>query len=168
MSLFMNSSQEETFQTLIDYFVGRRNKILFSNKPNLIRAEIGAYWAMSRGNAKGEVETTIAQRNEGSYVNFNFSFTKEYIMGVIASFIGTIIAYFLGWGVANAMISRMPFANIADLSLIINGILAFGIIMIFLMVMAMEGQNASTTKKKFIAEFDMFAKSLPNRTPPPP
>lgn len=161
----MNSSQEDTFRSLMDYFNGRRFRILVSNQPYLIRAEIGAYWAMSRGNAKGEVEASITKRNGGSYINFNFSFTKEYITGLIASSIGALVAYVLGWGVANMMISRMPFANVADLSLFVNGIIVFGIVMIFLAVMTIEGQNASITRKKFINEFNTFAQSLP---PPPP
>lgn len=164
----MNSSQEDTFRSLMDYFNGRRFRILVSNQPYLIRAEIGAYWSMSRGDAKGEVEASITKRNGGSYVNFNFNFTKEYITGLIASSIGALVLYFLGWGVANMIISRMPSANGVDLSLLslfVNGVIIFGIVMIFLAVMAIEGQNASITRKKFINEFNTFAQSLP---PPPP
>ena len=170
MSLFMDSSQEETFQTIMDYFIGRQYKILVSNSPSLIRAEIGSYMAMSTstGTAKGDAETTIVKRNEGSYVNFNLNFTKEYIAGFLAAIVAGLIVYGVAFWIVSSVFSSSPFWSSA--SSVYNSLLIGGSSFAFILVMLVEGYYVSKTKTKFIAEFDRFAKSLPhkNKLPPPP
>lgn len=160
MSLFMNSSQEDTFRSLMDYFTGRRDKILVSTSPSLIRVEIGAYWSWSRGHAKGEAETTITKRDSGSYINFNFDFTKEYVSGFIVAIIGALLCYFVVSWVAGLMLSEIPSWITGNMWSIVNLIVIGGMVMIIFTVMALEGYNVSATRKRFIDEFNMFAQSL--------
>lgn len=172
MSLYMNSSQEETFQSLMDYFTGRRYKILVSNSPQLVRAEIGSWMSMTvaSGTAKGEAEATIIKRNGGSYVNFNFNFMKEYVSGLISCVLGALIIYAVVYWIGGAYFSRLPSQAVGDVWAIVNPSIIVGIVLLFAIVMSMEGYLVAKTRKRFIAEFNTFAQSLPNKTmmPPPP
>lgn len=160
----MNSSQEETFQTIMDYFTGRRYKILVSNAPSLVRAEIGSYWSMSRGDAKGEVEATITKRNSGSYLNFHFDFTKEYMAGLLVAAIGAFLLYIVGSLLAGVIYPRLfPFQDISGLLLIFNILLIGGVLFFLAIIMLLEGYSVSRARKRFNAEFDRFTKSLPKK-----
>lgn len=162
MSLYLNSSQEETFKTVMDYFMGRRYKILVSNSPSLIRAEFGSWWSMtvSSGTAKGEAEATIMKRNGGSYVNFNFSFMKEYLSGLIVAVVGVLVVYLVAQWLAGFYISQLPASVIADAWGIFNPIVFVVIMLLLAFIMSMEGLLVSKTRKRFIEEFNVFAQSL--------
>lgn len=170
MSLYMNFSQEETFQSVMDYFTGRRYKILVSHSPSLIRAEIGSWMSMSfeSGTAKGEAEATVMKRNGGSYVNFNFNFTKEYVSGLIGAVIGALIVYAVGYWIGSSVISGLQSQAVNAMWTFLNTALIAGILILFAIVMSMEGYLVAKTRKRFIVEFNMFAQSLPNKIPPPP
>ena len=159
----MNSSQEDTFRSLMDYFTGRRDKILVSTPPSLVRVEVGAYWSWSRGHAKGEAEATITKRNGGSYVNFNFDFTKEYVSGFVVAVIGAVACYFLVSYVARIMLLDYQSWNTGSIWSAVNLVAIGGMFMIIAVVMALEGSSVSITKKRFIDEFNMFAQSLPTK-----
>lgn len=166
MSLYMESSQEETFKTIMDYFMGRHYKILVSNSPSLVRAEIGSWMVMSMasGNAKGESEATIIKRNGGSYVNFNFDFTKEYISGLIVAVIGALAVYaVLNWMAGSIFLSRIPSQSVGDAWAIFNPIIIAGSVLLFAIIMSLEGYFVSRTRKRFLAEFNTFAQSLPTK-----
>jgi hypothetical protein len=163
----MDSSQEETFQTIMDYFTVRRYKILFSNPSSLIRAEIGSWMGMSiaSGTAKGEVEATVMKRNGGSYLNFNFDFTKEYVGTLIVAVI--VIALFIYavpyWIIGSTFVPNLPSSSIDAFWTWYNTILILLSLFAFAIIMSLDGYYVSRTKKKFIAEFDKFAKSLPKK-----
>ncbi len=160
MSLFINSSQEDTFRSLMDFFNGRRSRVLVSNQPYRIRVEIGSYWALTLDSAKGEVEASITKRDGGSYINLNFNFMKEYLLGLVGSFIGAVALVVLGYTIGNAMITDMSQSVAAGAWSSIYGVIVFGILMTFVVVMATESGSAFVTKRKFINELDMFVQSL--------
>lgn len=164
MSLFVNAPQEEAFRSLMDYFTGRRVKILTSNKPSYVRVGIGSWIGfVFQGNAKGEVETTVTKRNGGSYVHFNFDFTKEYASGFIGAIVGALLLYGIGSWVANLMISKLPYSAIGEIWSLVYLIIIFGMVMLFATIMVMEGYYVSRTKKRFIEEFNKFMQSLTSK-----
>lgn len=153
----MNSSQEETFRSLMDYFAGRRMRILTSNPPSYIRVEFGSWVSMSfQGSAKGEAEITITKRNGGSYVNFNFNFSKEYLFDFIGAVIGALLVYVL----THWMISSFPSDFIRLVQGAFNMVVFGGMILLIALVMMVAGYSTSLTKRKFIEEFNIFAQSL--------
>ena len=160
MSLFVNASQEEAFRSLMDYFTGRRMRILTSNLPSYIRAEFGSWVSMSYGNAKGEVEVNITKRDSGSYVNLNFSFLKEYLSDLIGAIIGALIMYVIVW----AMLSVYPSVVVEIVQSYVNMLLLGVTLTLFGIVMAISGYNTSRTRKRFVEEFNMFMQSLASKT----
>ena len=156
----MNSSQEETYHLLMDYFTGRRERVLTSNSPSYIRAEIGSWASLSIGNAKGEVEANITKRNGGSYINLSFNFFKEYIVTLLAAIVGALIIYFFPQWVLS---SFAPSYFLRLFQGTFNIILLGGIILFFAIVMVVAGYAASSTRKRFIDEFNMFAQSLQSK-----
>lgn len=156
MSLFTNTAQEETFRLVMDYLVGRRMKVLASNSPSYIRAEIGSYVSMSHGNAKGEVEFNIAKRDGGSYLHFNFSFLKNYLFDLIIAICISPIFY----GILLLMLTPFPNEFIQTVQHLI-WIITFGFIFTTIgFVEVMSGRNASKTRRMFIEEFNTFMQSL--------
>jgi hypothetical protein len=154
MKLNMNSSQEETFQTLTDYLAGKKAKVLISNKPNLIVAEFGIYFDPTEKNTKGIVEASISKTNNGSCIKFNFNFTKSFIahFSAIAIIGGASLAFASFFN--DFSIFFTPFGRVISL-FFLGPVVAF--------VIANEFYSVSKTKKAFIAEFALFAKSLQNR-----
>jgi len=153
MSLFVGSSQEETFRLLMDYFTGRRMRILMSHEPSYIRADLGSYVSMSLGHAKGEVEVNTVKRNGGCYVNLNFNFVKEYAVdGIVAIFLFSLIFGF-GWWMISISGLR-PWTRLEIIPLFLWATVGFAI------VMAIAGYNVSLTRRRFIEEFNMFVQSL--------
>ena len=127
----------------MDYFNGRRMKILTSNPPSYIRAEFGSLASMSPDNSKGEVDISIVKRNGGSYVNLNFSFSLEYLAAFTVTIIGALIAYII------YTMLEIPFQFTL---LVILVMVAF--------VVGIIGYSVSATRRKFIEEFNMFIQSL--------
>lgn len=159
----MDSPQEDTFRSLMDFFKGRRYGILASDQPNLIRADIGSYWSWSRENARGQVETLITERDGGSYINLHFNFVKEYLTGLAASSVGAIVLVMLGFIIGNNNVGSLSPSSSAGYWLFVYGAVAFGIILIFMATMGIEGSHVSITKKRVIDEINMFVQSLQAR-----
>jgi len=155
MSWFVGSSQEEIFRLLMDYFGGRRMKILTSNPPSYIRAEYGSWTSVSSGNAKGEVEANISKRNGGSYVILNLNFLKEYLMALIAAIIGALFIYGVMWW----LVIVNPLQRTID-PVEWN----FHAIIVVLLYLALSigylGYNTLLTRRRLMDEFNMFAQSL--------
>lgn len=145
MSFFVSAPQE-AFRLVMDYFTGRHMKILTSNSPSYIKAEIGAWFSMSLGNEKGEVEAEIVKRNGGSYVNLNFSFLLTYVYGLLIAFIPAVITYIV--------LKSVPIPIWFVLG---NSLLSF------LLVMGIIGYDVSKTRRYFIEEFNMFIQSLASK-----
>lgn len=163
MRLVMNLSQEQSFQTIMDYFVGRHYKILVSNSPSLIRAEFGSYLALTFSNvtAKGEIDASITNKNGGSCVSFNFNFTKGYIAGFISAILGALLCYVGAFWVGSFNLSNVPSWAIEDAWRMFNTIMISVMSFLFVVLMSLEGYYVSKTRKRFIEEFNMFAQSLP-------
>jgi hypothetical protein len=159
MKLSMKSSQEETFQTLTDFIVGKTSKILISNRPSLIIAKIGG----SKKVPNGVVEASISQTNKGSSINFNFNFTKEYVI-TIGALIGSGLIVVLLIGVIEWVTSFLGLWNIVSYLGLFGKlllILIFGLSWIGIIRLTIKGN--SEAKKTFISEFDLFAKSVQNK-----
>ena len=153
----MNSSQEETFQALTDYFAGRGMRILTSNSPSYIRVEFGSWGSFSLSNSKGEAEVSVTKRNGGSYISFNFSFFKDYLADFLVAIIGALILYgFLQW------LWSLSFSPSDIDSKIAVNLFSFGMItLLFAFTLGVAGYSTSLTRKRFIGEFNVFAQSLP-------
>ena len=140
---FIASSPDEIFRSLMIYFNGRRIKISSFTRPTFIRAEIGSWFSFTEeGNAKGEVEATIAKADGGSDVYLNFHFDNEYFLGLLAATLGAI-----------------PFC-IIGLVLNILPITALGGVVIFALIMTLEERAVFGTKKRLIQEFNMLTQLL--------
>jgi len=142
----------------MDYFSGRRMRILTSNPPSYIRVECGSWVSFSfQGNAKGEIEVNVTKRNSGSYINFNFNFFKEYMGDFLLAIIGALFVYvFLQWILSSLYPSDFVRSFQGAFSLILLG----GIVLLFALVMGLAGYATSLTRRRFIEEFNMFAQSL--------
>jgi len=148
MSFYVNATQEETFQYVMDYFNGRHMKMQASNSPSYIRVEFGSWFALeTSGNAKGEAEANIAKKNGGSYVNLNLDFGKEYLVSsaVFLPIIAVAMVIFYE-------MLEIPFWY----SLIV-------LLIMLIVVLAGEGYSVSKTRKRFIKEFNMFIQSLASK-----
>ena len=157
MSLSVDVTQEDVFRLVSDYFTERRMKILTSDSPSYIRAELGAWGELSLGNAYGEVKTNIQRTDGGSRVNFSFSFRKEYLLGLT----GAIIIATLFYVTASIVMLGVPRA-ISETKSLVNALIYSGILLIFVLVMGGSFYDASVTRRKFIEEFVMFIQSSRN------
>ncbi len=146
MSFFVNASEEEAFRLVMDYFEGRRMKILTSNSPSYIRAQFGSWVSMSASNSKGEVEINTVKRNGGSYVNLNFDFSKEYLAALIVTTIGAVVTL-----IVYGVLEIEPWFTLVVILAFVA--IAGGIV----------GYSISTTRKSFIEEFNMFIQSLSSK-----
>ena len=155
----MNSSQEETFQSLMDYFTERRIRILASNSPSCIRVEFGSWSSFSLSNSKGAAEVSVTKRNGGSHITFNFSFFKDYLADFLVATIGALMFYaFLQW------LWSLSFSPNDVNSRIALNLFSFGmILLLFAFTLGIAAYSTSLTKKRFIDEFNIFAQSLPTK-----
>jgi hypothetical protein len=157
----MNSSQEETYHLLMDYFTGRRERILTSNSPSYIRAEIGSWGSFSISTAKGEVEANVTKRNGGSYVNFSFNFFKEYVGDLLITIVMAPFIYFIPQWFLSSFVSSFASSDFLRwFQSAFSIILLAGIILLFSIVMVVAGYATSSTRNRFIDEFNMFVQSL--------
>jgi hypothetical protein len=164
VSLYINSSQEVAFQSVMDYFIGRGDKILISNSPSLVKAEIGSWLSLTlplqSGTAKGEVEATIMKRNGGSYFDLNFNFTKEYVSGVLGAIFDAFMVYIISIGIASLVTSHLPSNTASSLMAIFNPVIVFAVVILFAVIIVMERRLVVRTRKRFLEEFNTFAQSL--------
>lgn len=140
---FIASSPEETFRSLMIYFNGKRMKISSLTRPTFIRAEIGSWLSFTdEGNAKGEVEATIAKANGGSNVYLNFRFVNEYSLGLLAATLGVLSFCLIG--------------------LILNILLITSMLSVIMaaLIIALEERAVFSTRKKFTREFNMLTQLL--------
>jgi len=148
MSFYVNATQEETFQYVMNYFKGRRMRILTSSSPSHIRVEFGSWLALeTSGNEKGEAEANITKSNGGSYVNLNLDFMKVYLV---------YFAIFLPIAVVIIVVLYQMLEIPFWFTLIV-------LLLILLIALAAEGYSVSKTKKRFIEEFNMFIQSLASK-----
>ncbi len=142
MSFHINLPDEEVFDLLIKYFVGRRIRIISVNKPSYIKVEVGKLFSMWFEEAQGIVDINIVRLNEHSLINLHFNFSKEYISGLILSLLLSLVLYIYG------LFVDAP----GDLLFLL-------IVTIFGVTMALEIYNVAVTKKKFVEELSLFVQS---------
>jgi len=132
----------------MDYFNGRHMKILTSNSPSYIRVEFGSWLALETfGNEKGEAEANITKSNAGSYVNLDLDFLKVYLVS-FAVFLPMVAVVM----VVVYQVLGIPF----QYSLIVP---------LILLIVALAGveYSVSTTRKRFMEEFNMFMQTLTSK-----
>jgi len=143
---------------MLDYFAGRRMKIVASNSPSFIRARFGSWVSMSLGDAQGEVEANVIKRNGGSYVNLNLNFLLEYLGSLIGAIIGaTIIFAFVWWRATTNPLNKPDALAVA---------LWFGLVLSMLascLIMVVAEYHVSLSRRRFIEEFNMFIQSLTSK-----
>ena len=149
MSLFLDFSQQEAFQKVMDYFQQRQCKILTSTPPSFIKAEFGSYLMAGWSNAKCEIEATVTKGDNGSCVNFGFDFRKRLLFWSATGFAAVLL--FL---IRTSMFSGIDY--VSEIPFIVAIVIAVFIISIPLM-----RYNINLTRRKFIEEFGRFAKLLP-------
>jgi hypothetical protein len=161
MSLFANVPQQETFRLITDWFASKRMKILIARPPSYIKAEFGSWTSISFDNAKGEVEAEITERDDGTYVDLNFSFFKEYLSALLIAVFATLALCVIMWFRATADIPLISPANVENvilrMSLITVGLSA----VMFAAAIGIVGYGTALTKRKLIDQFKAFVQSLP-------
>ncbi len=143
MSFHIVLSEEETFNRLVKYFVGRRLKILSLHKPSHIKVEIGKLFSLWFGEALGVVDINIMKLGNHSLVNLYFNFLREYISGLILSILLSFILTIYG------LLIDAPWDAVLLLA-----------ITVFAIVMLLEGYNVAVTRKKFVEELSLFVQSI--------
>jgi len=161
--------REVTFLVLRAYLTARLDKILASNRPSHIEAELNGFYlekgklkqeiyigswrgflARSKGNAKGTVKATVEDMNGDSCVHFKFSFAKEYKPYLIA--FGALTAALNGLVGYLATTSPSSEATLGIFAILNIVLLVFGAFLLFSVFW-----NTSLTEATFIEGFEEFA-----------
>jgi len=132
----------------MDYFNGRHMKILTSNSPSYIRVEFGSWLALETfGNENGKAEANITKSNAGSCVNLDIDFLKVYLVS---------FAVFLPMVAVVMMVLYQVLGIPFQYSLIVP---------LILLIVALAGveYSVSTTRKRFMEEFNMFMQTLTSK-----
>jgi len=143
MSWFIDSSPEETYRLLMDYFDGRRMKVKASGSPSCIKAGFGSWTDMVLDNAKGEVTARIVRKDGGSYVNLDFDFALEYYPALLLTIAGVATTYML-----YDLLRVSPAWALSVM--LIEVVVVWGIVL----------YSISLTKRKFLKGLNMFIQSL--------
>jgi hypothetical protein len=146
MNLFSDSSPEETYRLLMEYFDGRHMKVKTSDSPSRIKAGFGSWTDMVLDNAKGEVTARIVVRNGGSDVNLSFDFALEYYPALLLTIAGVAATYML-----YALIRAS--STWALLVMLIEVVAVWGIVI----------YSISLTKRKFVEGLNTFIQSRSTR-----
>lgn len=115
----------------------RREEILASNLPSYVKAKVLTGVPLF---SEGKAEATITRRDCGSCININFDFRKGYILASLLA-----IAIFL----VSILFSLTNFAP--DNYYESSGIFLV-VLLLFAVVIALEGYNVSFTKMRLIDE----------------
>jgi hypothetical protein len=162
MNVPVNVSQEEAFRSVTDYFAedymkfGRMARIVTSESPSYIRAEIGSWSPMLLGNPRGEAEVTIVGKDDKTYVSLRLGFRKEYAKTLIQALTVTIFIciYLLWYSLANP-----PGSASTTTGVILTTALL--VVFVFGLEAGISAINISLTRSKLTREFNMFMQSLP-------
>ena len=143
MGWLINSSREETYRLLKDYFNGRHMRVMVSDPPLYIKAEFGSWTAMVLNNAKGKVTARIVEKNGGNYVDLSLDFALEYFSALLLSIVGAISTYVF------YDLLRIP-SMWALFVILIEVVVIWGIVV----------SSVSLTRRKLIGELNIFIQSL--------
>lgn len=154
MSFFVNASKEETFRLVMDYFTRRHMKILSSKSPSYVKARFGSWASVSLENAVGVVETNIAEKGAGSYLDLYFSFRGEYLGVLIGTMALVIIQCVFVWAQTLAqrgdfLLGMMWSTLIVSIFLVLSGTIV--------------AYSTSKTRRRIIEEFNMFIQSFASK-----
>ncbi len=153
----VNSSQEEAFQSVMQFFDGRHDKILSSSSPTLVRAEFGELISMiAVSNAKGEAEVSIMKKEEGSYVNFNFNFKKFYVANIMVIVTMGLIAFGAYYWITGIVLSNFSPEVFGDTMATFYPLTILLFVLYFIFSISIEVYSVRRTRKKFLKEFRMF------------
>ncbi len=160
MSYDLNSSQEETFQSVMDFFERRHDKILISKEPSLVKAEFGALFSMIEiENARSQAEASITKKNGCSHIDFKFDFTKFYVASVIGiAALGMVVFGAFYWANVIVLSNFSPHAA-GDPTATLYPLGSLLFILYFVLSILIEAYSAKRTRKKFLKEFTKFTKS---------
>ncbi len=142
MSLSTDSSPEETYRLLMEYFDGRHMKVKTSDSRSCIKVGFGSWTEMVLDNAKGEVTARIVKGNGGSDVNLDFDFAMEYYPALLLTIVGVAATYML-----YDLLRASP--TYALLVIVIEVVVVWGIVI----------YSISLTKRKLIEGLNTFIQS---------
>jgi len=160
MSFFIDASEQEAFDLIVDYFRVRRMKILDSSSPSYIRAEFGSWTSISPDNARGEVEVEIKGKNGGSYANLSLRFLKEFVAALIIAVFGTLLLCILMWWRVMRDSARIDPADMGNFLFRVN-LVTFGLsAILFAVTVGLVAYSTSVTRQRFVRELSAFVQSL--------
>ncbi len=158
MSIDLDLSREETFQSVLDYFAGKHAKILSSKHPSLVRVEFGALISMIEvANARCTAEATITKKEGGSCVSFKFDFSKFYVASILGiALMGLVVLSVFYWMTDIVLAGySSQVAGEAMTTLYPLGIVLIGLY--FALSISLETYSARRTRKKVLEEFAELA-----------
>jgi hypothetical protein len=165
MKMFLDATPEEAFRLITNYFVARRVKALASDEASYFRAEIGSWFSFAdEGNAKGDVEVKLTKENTGSFVNFDFDFTKEYALGFVAAISGALSCYVIGSWLLHSLKSWTLLGSAKLWAPLLNLMVAFLAVTVVVSIMALEGYTVFRTKQRFMEELTTFILASAKKT----
>ncbi len=154
MSFFVNASQEEAFRLVMDYVEGRNMKILTSNSPSYVKVRFGSWTSWGFDNTMGVVETKIAKKDGGSYLNLYFGFRSLYLVVLVSTIFMALLFSVFAW--AQTMTQGVDFLwGMMWTTLIVS--IYFGLIG------TIAAYSTSKTRRRIIEEFNMFIQSLASK-----
>lgn len=154
LSFFVNATTEETFRLVADFFEGRRMEILSSSSPSFVKARFGSWTSVSFDNAVGVVETKIAKKDGGSYLNLHFGFRGEYLVVLVSTIV--LASIFFVFALAQALAKRGDFLlGMMWTTLIVS--------IFFVFSGTIVAYSTSKTRRRIIEEFNMFMQSLASK-----
>ena len=135
-------------------------KILSSSSPSYIRVKLGSLRSLPfKGDAKGEVEVNITERNDGSDTYLSFNFFEEYQVEATGAITGTVGLYSIVYALSIYLSDFITWFRGYFSVIFLGGTF----LLLALAVVCLSIYATSLTKRKFIQEFNVFAKSLPDK-----
>jgi hypothetical protein len=153
MSPFINTSQNDAFRIVMGYLELRKAKILASNAPSHILAELGSWISVSLGNAKGDVKVEIMKSDGRSQVNLSFSFLKTYLVTILVASI--IALFFCGsiWWTASMQTPKMEPSAVQEYISLMSLLTLFSATIVFAILVGIAQYNIHLAKRTFVEEF---------------
>jgi hypothetical protein len=155
LSLSMNSSREETYQFLTDYFHEKRMKVIASNAPSYVKVRFGSWGFLNtQFDPKCEAEVNVAERDGGSSVSFSFVFFRRYLGETLAIMFGALLLFFLQQSIA---LSFYPSGFNWLFVGAFNAVLLAEAIVLLDLLAGLSGYTKWQARKGFVDGFSKFA-----------
>ena len=138
----------------MDYVEGRNMKILTSNSPSYVKVRFGSWTSWGFDYTMGVVETKIAKKDGGRYLNLYFGFRSVYLIVLISTIFMALLFSVSAW--AQTMTQGVDFlSGMMWTTLIVS--IYFGLIG------TIAAYSTSKTRRRIIEEFNMFIQSLASK-----